>query len=87
MPWKFAAGVYTTFPPTIMAEPAEGAPTATTVNESPSTSLSLPNTATATAVSSGVVAVSSSATGASLTARTVIVTVAVSERPPGSVTV
>ena len=58
-----------------------------TVNVSPSTSVSLSSTGIVTGVSSGVVRRSSTASGASFSPVTVIVSVVVSVRPPGSVTV
>ena len=57
------------------------------VRGSPSGSESLPSTLIVTGVSSGVVAESSMATGASLRPVTVSVRVVVEVRPPGSVTV
>ena len=63
-------------------EPLAGSETAVTVRASPSTSVSLARTGIVTSVSSSVRAVSSTATGASFTAVTVTVTVAVSLRKP-----
>ena len=77
-----AAGVYVMVPFALRtALPCDGVPTMATASTSPSTSKSLLNTSIVTGVSSRVVAVSSTATGRSFTAVTVIVTLAVAVPP------
>ena len=71
-PTKSGAGVYVTVvSPTITTAPFTGCVTTTTLNSSPSTSVSFARTDTVTGVSSGVVTASSTATGASFTGVTV----------------
>ena len=66
---KSASGVYVTVVLSLItAEPLAGSVTVMTESVSPSGSESLSSTAVVTAVSSGVVSVSSFATGASFTA-------------------
>ena len=67
--------------------PLPGRTTAVTVSVSPSTSVSLASTSTVDGVVLGCRAVSSTATGASLTGVTVMVTVAVAVPPLPSVMV
>ena len=86
---KLAVGVKVIWPAVRDTVPPVGLDTAVTVGV-PSTSVSLALRSVAgklSGVSSLVVLVSSTATGASLTAVTVTDTVAVSVSPPGSVTV
>ena len=71
----------TVVPLLITATPLAGTVTAVTVSVSSSGSESLLSTVVVTGVFSDVVSVSSFATGASFTALTVIVTVAVSDPP------
>ena len=70
-------------PPAVMGRPS----TWVTVSGSPSGSLSLRSTGMVTGVSSGVMALSSRATGPSLTPVTVMVSVVEAVSPPASVTV
>ena len=69
--------------PTVAAWPS----ICVTLSVSPSASVSLPSTAITTGVSSAVVRLSSTATGASFAPLTVMVSVLVAVRPPGSLTV
>src|ERR1051325_11505376 len=80
VPTKFVAGVNTTLVPEMLAVPLVGL-TLVMVSVSPSTSLSLTSTGMVTRVSSGVVAASFTAIGASLTAVTVTVINAVAVPP------
>ncbi|TYC51579.1 hypothetical protein ETQ85_24215 [Zoogloea oleivorans] len=82
-PLTLGAGVKVSVPSGLMVTvPLVGSTLAElTVRGSPSGSLSLPSTVKVTGVSSGVLLVSAMATGASLTAATLIVAVAV-EVPP-----
>ena len=85
-----AVGVKVIWPAVSDTVPPVGLDTAVTVGVVPSTSVSLALRSVAgklSGVSSLVVLVSSTATGASLTAVTVTDTVPVSVSPPGSVTV
>jgi hypothetical protein len=69
------------------ALPCAGAPTPLTTSVSPSRSLSLPSTPIVSGVSSGVVAASSVAEGASFVAVTVTVTAPIAVPPRPSLTV
>ena len=80
-PLKSASGVYVTSVPLLTTVPLAGWVTEPTVRASPSTSVSLDNTSIVTGVSSSVEALSSLASGSSLTEATVMVTVAVSVPP------
>ncbi len=88
-PAKPADGVNRIVPAASVTVPDVGAPTAVTDNTSPSTSESLASTAATGRLSSvlaGVVAVSFTATGASLTGVTSTVTVASDWSPPSDTT-
>ncbi len=87
VPLESGAGVYVTVVPSVAAVPLAGCVRPVTARSSPSGSESLTSTGISTAVSSGVVAASFCARGASLTGVTVTVTVAVSVPPLPSATV
>ena len=81
VPLKSGLGVKVTVPLRLITTVPSGELAATTVSGSPSTSLSLASSAMVTGVSSFVVAASSTATGGSFTAATLIVSVTVAKPP------